>query len=74
MKYVSDAHTSKASKRQKVVLLYLWRIDVKTTGGFINIPVEDFHLVKTIIILRTVQSSYAGRDNLLFNYFYLKIL
>ncbi len=45
--YVFDGHTSKDSKRLKVVLLHLWRINVKTTGGFINIPVEDFHMVKT---------------------------
>jgi hypothetical protein len=42
---VSDVHTSKASERLKVALLHLWRINVKTTGGFINIPVEDFHVV-----------------------------
>jgi hypothetical protein len=45
--YGFDVHTSKASKRLKVVLLHLLRTNVKTTGGFINIPVEDFHLVKT---------------------------
>ncbi len=45
--YVFDVHTSKVSKRLKVVLLHLWRINVKTTGGFINIPVVDFHMVKT---------------------------
>ncbi len=44
--YVFDVHTSKASKILKVVL-HLWRINVKTTGGFINIPVEDFYMVKT---------------------------
>jgi hypothetical protein len=46
--YVIDVHTSKAStysKRLKLVLLHLWRINVKTTGGFINIPVEDFYMV-----------------------------
>jgi hypothetical protein len=45
--YVYDVHMSKASKRPKVVPLHLWRINIKTTGGFINIPVEDFHMVKT---------------------------
>ncbi len=45
--YVFDVRTSKASRRLKVVLLHLWRINVNTTGGFINIPVEDFHMVKT---------------------------
>ncbi len=37
VKYLFDAHTSKASKRPKVVLLHLWRVNVKTTGGFICI-------------------------------------
>jgi hypothetical protein len=26
----------------KVVLLHLWRVNVKTIGGFINIPLADF--------------------------------
>ncbi len=43
--YVFDVHTSNASKRLKVILPHLWRINVKTTGGFINIPVEDFYMV-----------------------------
>jgi hypothetical protein len=45
--YVFDVHTSKASERLKVVrtIFNLWRINVKTTGGFINIPVEDFDKV-----------------------------
>ncbi len=30
-----------------LLMVYLWRIYVKTTGGFINIPVEHFHKVKT---------------------------
>ncbi len=47
MKIIFDVHTCKASKRLKVALLHLWHIKVKTTGGFINIPVEDFHMVKT---------------------------
>jgi len=37
VKYVFGAHTSKASKRLKVVLLQLWLVNVKTTPGFINI-------------------------------------
>ncbi len=45
---VFDAHTSKASKELKVVLLHrLWRVNVKTIRGFIYIPLEDFHMVKT---------------------------
>jgi hypothetical protein len=47
VKYVFDAHTSKASKRLKVVPLHLCRINIKTTGGLINIPVENLHMVKT---------------------------
>jgi hypothetical protein len=42
--YVVDVHTSKVSKELKV--LYLWRVTVKTTRGFINIPLDDFHLDK----------------------------
>jgi hypothetical protein len=37
VKYVFDAHMSKASKRLTVVLLHLWRVNVQTTGGFICI-------------------------------------
>ncbi len=40
--YVFDVHSSEASKRLKMGLLHLWRINVNTTGGFVNIPVEDF--------------------------------
>ncbi len=46
VKYVFDAHTSKASKRLKVVLLHLWRVNVKTTGGFIYFSLGDFHTDK----------------------------
>ncbi len=42
-----DAHTSKASREFKVVLLPLWRVNVKTTRGFIYISLEDFHMDKT---------------------------
>jgi hypothetical protein len=44
--YVFDVHTSKASKILKVVLLHLWRVNVKTIGGFICIPFGDFHTDK----------------------------
>jgi hypothetical protein len=45
---VFDVHTSKASKRLKVVLLllHLWRHNVKTTREFSNIPLKDFHIDK----------------------------
>ncbi len=42
--YVFDVYASKASK---VVLLHLWHINIRTSGEFISIPVEDFHMVKT---------------------------
>jgi hypothetical protein len=40
--YVFAVHTSKASKRLKMVLLHLGLINVKTSRGFINIPIEDY--------------------------------
>jgi hypothetical protein len=43
--FVFDVHTSKVNQRLKV--LHLWRFNVKTTRGFINIPLEDFHIDKT---------------------------
>jgi hypothetical protein len=47
VKNVFDVHTSKAGKRLKVVLLFhLWRVNVKTTGGFICISFGDFHIDK----------------------------
>jgi hypothetical protein len=45
---IFDPHTSKARYELKVVvLLHLWRVNVKTTGGFINIPLADFFIDKT---------------------------
>jgi hypothetical protein len=44
---VFDAHTSKDGKELKVVLLHLWHVNIKTTRGFIYIPLKDFHKVKT---------------------------
>jgi hypothetical protein len=39
-----DPHTSKAryGLKVKVVLLYLWRVNVKTSPGFIYLPLADF--------------------------------
>jgi hypothetical protein len=45
--YVFDVHASKVSTELRVVLLHLWRVNVMTTCGFINIPLEDFHIDKT---------------------------
>jgi hypothetical protein len=45
---IVDLHnTSKARYEQKRVLLHLWRVDVKTIGGFINISLADFFIDKT---------------------------
>jgi hypothetical protein len=44
--YVFDLHMSKVNKELKMLLLHLLHVNVKTTGGFINIPVEDFHVDK----------------------------
>jgi hypothetical protein len=44
VKYVFDAQRQ---RQVKVVLFHLLRINVKATGELINIPVEDFHMVKT---------------------------
>jgi hypothetical protein len=38
---ILDLHTSKARYELKVKLLHLWRVNVRTTGGFINIPLAD---------------------------------
>jgi hypothetical protein len=42
VKYVFDAHTSKAGKRLNVVLLCLWRTLVKQLGGFPSTSSADF--------------------------------
>ncbi len=39
---IFDLHTSKARYELKVKLLHLWRVNVKATCGFINIPLADF--------------------------------
>jgi hypothetical protein len=43
---IFDVYTSKARYELKVVLLHLWRGNVKTIGGFINIPLADFFIDK----------------------------
>jgi hypothetical protein len=45
--YVFDVHVGKASKRLKLVLLYPWRANVKTTGGFYCMSFPDFLIDKT---------------------------
>ncbi len=44
---IFDLHTSKARYELKVVLLHLWRVNVKTIHGFINILLADFFIDKT---------------------------
>ncbi len=45
---IFDPHTSKTSRYEpKVALLHLWRVNVKTTPGFIHIPLADFLTDKT---------------------------
>jgi hypothetical protein len=38
---IFDLNVSKAINELKVVLLQLWRVNVRTVGGFINIPLAD---------------------------------
>jgi hypothetical protein len=38
---IFDLNVSKARYKLKVVLLHLRRVNVKTIGGFINIPLAD---------------------------------
>jgi hypothetical protein len=38
---IFDLHSSIARYELKVVLLHLWRVNVKMIGGFINIPLVD---------------------------------
>ncbi len=47
VKIIFDVHTLKASKELKVVLLHLWRVNVKTARGFVYISLGDFHMDKT---------------------------
>ncbi len=42
---IFDLHTNKARYELKVVLLHLWRVNVKTIDGFINIPLADLSLI-----------------------------
>ncbi len=50
---VADVRTSTSKvgsrlARLKVVLLHLWRVNVKTTGGFICISLGDFYTDKIV--------------------------
>jgi hypothetical protein len=39
--HIFDLRTSKARFELKVVLLHLWRVNVKTILRFINVPLAD---------------------------------
>jgi hypothetical protein len=41
-----DLHTSKARYELKVVLLHLWRLNVKMIPGFIHITLADLFIDK----------------------------
>jgi hypothetical protein len=43
---IFDLHTSKARYELKVGRLHLWRVNVKTIRGFINILLADFFIDK----------------------------
>jgi hypothetical protein len=45
--YVFDVQMNRASKRLKVVLVYPWRANVKTTGGFYCMSFPYFFIDKT---------------------------
>ncbi len=38
---IFDLNVSKARYERKVVLLHLWRVNVKTIGGFIDITLAE---------------------------------
>ncbi len=44
---IFDPDTSKARYELTVVLLHLWRVNVKTSTGFIYISLADFFINKT---------------------------
>jgi hypothetical protein len=60
IEYIFDPHTSKTSRYEpKVELLHLWGVNVKTTSGFIHIPLADFFTDNcAITILRVFQILY----------------
>jgi hypothetical protein len=49
---IFDLHISKAKYERKVVLLSLWRVNVKTIRGFIDISTQWFLLISSYIKLR----------------------
>jgi hypothetical protein len=39
---IFDLHTSRARYELNVILIHIWRVNVKSTGGFIYTPLADF--------------------------------
>jgi hypothetical protein len=58
-----DLHTSKARYELQVVLLHLWRLNVKTVRGFINISLADLSKINLRHNNITSNTNTVGRDN-----------
>jgi hypothetical protein len=58
---IFDLDTSKARYELKVVLLYLWRVYVKTSGEFINIPLADSPHIN--LRHNNITKLWVGRDH-----------
>ncbi len=62
---IFDLHTSNASYEPKVGLLHLWRLNIKTIRGFINIPLADLSHVNLLHTNITCTILKAGRDDII---------
>jgi hypothetical protein len=62
---IFDLHTSNARYEPKVVLLHLWRLNVKTIRRFINIPLGDLSHVNLLHNIITCTILKAGRDGII---------
>jgi hypothetical protein len=56
-----DSHTSEERYELKVVLIHLWRVNVKTTPGFIHIPFADSSWIKLRHIDITSCTNTVGK-------------
>jgi hypothetical protein len=56
-----DLHTTKARYELKVVLLHLWRVNVKTIPGYINIPLGDLSYINLRHNNITSNTNSVGR-------------
>ncbi len=68
---IFDLHTSNARYELKVVLLYLWLVNIKTIRGFITIP--HMNLRYNNITRNTKQILQVGRDKLEQNFWPVSI-